>query len=149
MLVGDDLFVIPRQVMRLEHGLGDLRNGEGLEDAPIGTEPEPGHGRLDDSLVTGASEAGFPLSEGGNDAGAVPDGMVGAPDRKRRRLVQYLAEGDGRMGAGQIQIKAEGLAERFLEVEFHDLKVMTAVDRKGETQFGFPRHADALPAAPG
>ncbi|MNY51932.1 hypothetical protein D3C86_1875660 [compost metagenome] len=68
MIAGDDLFVVPRQVMRLENGLGDLGNGEGLEDAPIGTELEPGQERLHDGPVAGAPEAGLSLGEGRNDS---------------------------------------------------------------------------------
>ncbi len=57
------LLVVLIQAMRLEHRLGDLWNGQRLEDSPIGTELQARQAWLDDRRIPRAAKAGFALDE--------------------------------------------------------------------------------------
>jgi len=63
VLGGAAQLVVLGQSMCLEHGLGDLRNGAALENAPIRTEMQARQTRLDDGGIARPAKAGFVLDE--------------------------------------------------------------------------------------
>ncbi len=63
VLGGAALLVVLGEAMRLEHGLGNLWNGQRLEYPPVRTEREACQTRFDDSRIARAPKASFALDE--------------------------------------------------------------------------------------
>ncbi len=68
LVIGAAIELKPGNALTLEHQFKNLRHGFLLEDAPVRTQAGTGQLRLDHSVVARATEAGFTLAEGTDQA---------------------------------------------------------------------------------
>ncbi|MDT4795320.1 hypothetical protein FQZ97_278800 [compost metagenome] len=145
MGVGDFLLVVEGDAVLLQHRLGDVGHGEGLEDAPVRGESQAGQARLHDGAVAGAAKAGVALLEGGHRAVQVAHWLAALPDGEQPGAIEHLAEVDGGVGAAQVHVQPEGLGQAFVEPELDHVEVVGA-GGEGEAQIGLDCHGKSSPA---
>ena len=139
VLIGDDQAMV-ENAMALERILDDLRDALGLEDAPIRGQFEPCEFGLDDGTVAGAAETSLALFQRADQAVDVAHRLFAVPQCEQRGPVQHLAEVDRGIGAGQVQFKAEGLGQRFVQGKFDDVEFHPVDHAEGEAQVTLVGH---------
>ncbi len=91
--------------------------------------------RFQQQFVAGPAKTRAALGEVADDAMDVAGRTAVLPEGEGARLVEYLPEIDGVLVAGQLQVQAERLAERFFQFELDDIeREFPFADDEGEFQ---------------
>ncbi|KYO79704.1 hypothetical protein LL05_05354 [Pseudomonas aeruginosa] len=145
VLMVDALFVVEHPVF-LEQRLENLRNTLLLEDPPVAAQLQARQLRFQQQFVAGPAKTRAALGEVADDAMDIAGRTAVLPEGEGARLVEYLLEIDGVLVAGQLQVQAERLAERFFQFELDDIeREFPFADDEGEFQVSLTHGSFPVP----